>query len=62
MKTAKPYLGAAHKLVERIDAAEAIRRHGQDNFVIVDVREGATPVVRWRLDIVTDPGLVADRS
>lgn len=39
-KTAMGYLEEANQIVPRLDTQEAIGRHGADNVVIIDVRDG----------------------
>ena len=40
MKSAMNYLGDANAVVERLDAEQAIAKHGNDDVVIIDVRDG----------------------
>lgn len=40
MKSASQYLEDANQIVERLSSEEAIARHGHDNVVIIDVRDG----------------------
>ena len=40
MKSASQYLEDANQIVERLSSEDAIARHGKDNVVIIDVRDG----------------------
>ena len=40
MKTAMGYLEEANQMVERLDVESAIAKHGDENVVIIDVRDG----------------------
>ena len=40
MKSAMNYLGDANAVVERLDAEQAIAKHGNDDVVVIDVRDG----------------------
>ena len=40
MKSSKDYLKEANEIVPRIEPSEAIKKHGNDNLVIIDVRDG----------------------
>ena len=40
MKTAMGYLEEANQMVERLDVESAIAKHGDNNVVIIDVRDG----------------------
>ena len=40
MKTAMQFLGEANELVQRLEPADAIAKHGNDDVVIIDVRDG----------------------
>lgn len=40
MKTANDFLSEANSMVERMDAETAILRHGKENVVFIDVRDG----------------------
>ena len=40
MKTASDFLSEANSAVEKMDTETAIGRHGQENVVFIDVRDG----------------------
>jgi rhodanese-related sulfurtransferase len=40
MKYSKDYLYEADEIVPRMEPSEAIKKHGNDNLVIIDVRDG----------------------
>ena len=40
MKSASDYLSEANSLVEKMDTESAIARHGQENVIFIDVRDG----------------------
>ena len=40
MKTANDFLSEAHSVVEKMDTGSAIARHGDENVVFIDVRDG----------------------
>ena len=40
MKTAMEFLGEANEMVQRLEPADAIAKHGNDDVVIIDVRDG----------------------
>ena len=40
MKSAMQYLGEANEMVERLDVEAAVAKHGNDDVVIIDVRDG----------------------
>ena len=40
MKTASDFLSEANSVVEKMDTETAIARHGQENVVFIDVRDG----------------------
>ena len=40
MKTASDFLSEANSAVEKMDTETAISRHGQENVVFIDVRDG----------------------
>ena len=40
MKTAMQFLGEANELVQRLEPSDAIAKHGNDDVVIIDVRDG----------------------
>lgn len=40
MKSAQHYLEEANQIVPRISSEEGIAKHGQDNTVFIDVRDG----------------------
>ena len=40
MKTASEFLSEANNAVEKMDTETAIARHGQENVVFIDVRDG----------------------
>ena len=41
MKTAQDFLKEANDIVERIDTNEAIKKHGSDETIFIDVRDSA---------------------
>ena len=55
MKTAMGYLEEANQMVERLTAEDAIAKYGQDDVVIIDVRDGkaieATGTIKGALRI-----------
>ena len=55
MKTAMGYLDEANQMVERLSAEDAIAKYGQDDVVIIDVRDGkaieATGTIKGALRI-----------
>ena len=55
MKTAMGYLEEANQMVERLSAEDAIAKYGQDDVVIIDVRDGkaieATGTIKGALRI-----------
>ena len=55
MKTAMEYLDEANQMVERLSAEDAIAKYGQDDVVIIDVRDGkaieATGTIKGALRI-----------
>ena len=40
MKSSKDYLKEANDIITRLEPSEAIEKHGDDNIVIIDVRDG----------------------
>ena len=40
MKSSKDYLKEANDVITRIEPSEAIKKHGDDNILIIDVRDG----------------------
>jgi rhodanese-related sulfurtransferase len=40
MKSSKDYLKEANDVISRLEPSEAIEKHGDDNIVIIDVRDG----------------------
>ena len=40
MKSSKDYLKEANDIITRLEPSEAIKKHGGENIVIIDVRDG----------------------
>ena len=40
MKSSKDYLNEANSIITRLEPSEAIKKHGDDNILIIDVRDG----------------------